>query len=212
MRAITSPQMSSSHPQPIPQRPALLQRTLASVCPSPANLVTSSPAVLSIIARLYQAPPFGGSYARLLQLTDQLFVANLSKIETTGGRTASCTVQCKLPSSSVCQDPCSSKIRDLVASFKTTIGVLEAELECFKAETVKRTKTYQSDSEKEGHSHDRHLYGLVRAYQPKRAAPAGQGPFLTVNDSSLPCMGAAMSCSLEQTMSPPMSPIPPLNT
>ncbi|KAG8307910.1 hypothetical protein J6590_010347 [Homalodisca vitripennis] len=89
------------------------------------------------------------SDARLLQFTDQLFVANLSTIKTPGGRTADCAVQCDLSSSTACQDPRCIEIRNLVASLKTTVEVLEAELECFKAETVKKSKT-RSDSENEG--------------------------------------------------------------
>ncbi|KAG8314259.1 hypothetical protein J6590_096793 [Homalodisca vitripennis] len=59
-------------------------------------------------------------------------------------------LQCDLSSSTACEDPRCSEIRDLVASLKTTVEELEAELECFKAEVVKKSKTHQSDSENKG--------------------------------------------------------------
>ncbi|KAG8253048.1 hypothetical protein J6590_044042 [Homalodisca vitripennis] len=143
--------------------------------------------------------------ARLLQFTDQLFVPNLSTIETPGGRTADCAVQCDLLSTA-CQDPSCSEIRDLVASLKTTVEVLEAELEYFKAEAVKKSK--QSDSEnkgwvvvqnkskkiRRGDSHVHHLIGLVR----QRVSPSTRvggtcrpgAKLLTVTDSSLPPPGS----------------------
>ncbi|KAG8271629.1 hypothetical protein J6590_058433 [Homalodisca vitripennis] len=169
MRALTSPRMSSSLPAtppaaettmprssttPSPTHPRspieALTQTATSGYPSPATLVTIS---CCIIARcrlgLCPSSEFKWSDARLLQFTDQLFVANLSTIKTPGGRTADCAVQCDLSSSTACQDPRCSEIRNLVASLKTTVEVLEAELECFKAETVKKSKT-RSDSENEG--------------------------------------------------------------
>ncbi|KAG8265406.1 hypothetical protein J6590_095365 [Homalodisca vitripennis] len=76
------------------------------------------------------------SDARLLQFTDQLFVANSSLTETPGGRTTDCAVQCELSLSVVCQEPRCSETRDLVTSLKNTVEVLEAELGCFRAEAV----------------------------------------------------------------------------
>ncbi|KAG8241701.1 hypothetical protein J6590_081435 [Homalodisca vitripennis] len=174
-RSSTTP--SPTHPgSPI----EALTQTATSGYPSLATLVTPSPAVSSPDAVSDSALPRSSSGleaenlelrrridqltaereqildhsiqsdARLLQFTDQLFVANLSTIKTPGGRTADCAVQCDLSSSSTtCQDPRCSEIRNLVASLKTTVEVLEAELECFKAETVKKSKT-RSDSENEG--------------------------------------------------------------
>ncbi|KAG8245776.1 hypothetical protein J6590_099417 [Homalodisca vitripennis] len=174
-RSSTTP--SPTHPgSPI----EALTQTATSGYPSPATLVTPSHAVSSPDAVSDSALPRSSSGleaenlelrrridqltaereqildhsiqsdARLLQFTDQLFVANLSTIKTPAGRTADCAVQCDLSSSSTtCQDPRCSEIRNLVASLKTTVEVLEAELECFKAETVKKSKT-RSDSENEG--------------------------------------------------------------
>ncbi|KAG8296531.1 hypothetical protein J6590_055176 [Homalodisca vitripennis] len=173
-RSSTTP--SPTHPgSPI----EALTQTATSGYLSPATLVTPSPAVSSPDAVSDSALPRSSSGfeaenlelrrridqltaereqildhsiqsdARLLQFTDQLFVANLSTIKTPGGRTADCAVQCDLSSSTACQDPRCSEIRNLVASLKTTVEVLEAELECFKAETVKKSKT-RSDSENEG--------------------------------------------------------------
>ncbi|KAG8281105.1 hypothetical protein J6590_065690, partial [Homalodisca vitripennis] len=58
-----------------------------------------------------------------------------------------------------------SEIRNLVASLKTTVEVLEAELECFKAETVKKSKT-RSDSENEGW-HKRHIKSVQKTQNSK---------------------------------------------
>ncbi|KAG8304892.1 hypothetical protein J6590_083533 [Homalodisca vitripennis] len=90
------------------------------------------------------------SDARLLQFTDQLFVANSSLIETPGGRTTDCAVQCELPSSVVCQEPRCSETRDLVTSLKNTVEVLEAELGCFRAEAVEENHTLNNNTKDEG--------------------------------------------------------------
>ncbi|KAG8307912.1 hypothetical protein J6590_010351 [Homalodisca vitripennis] len=137
-----------------------------------------------------RTPPFLGvqSEARLLQFTDQLFVAVLSTIENPGGRTADCAVQCDLSSSTACQDPRCSEIRNLVASLKTTVEVLEAELKCFKAEAVKNT-VYN-----EGDRYVRHLIGLVRQRVSQSTRVGGTckpgAKLLTVTDSSLPPPGS----------------------
>ncbi|KAG8256437.1 hypothetical protein J6590_068687 [Homalodisca vitripennis] len=102
-------------------------------------------------------------------------------MESPGGRTADYAVQYDL---SACKDQRCSEIRDLVASLKTTVEVLEAELECFKVEVVKESKTHQSDSVNEGW-----VIGLVG----QRVSPSTRvggtcrpgAKLLTVADSSL---------------------------
>ncbi|KAG8261607.1 hypothetical protein J6590_069076 [Homalodisca vitripennis] len=111
------------------------------------------------------------------------------------------------------------EILNLVASLKTTVEVLEAELECFKAETVKKSKT-RSDSENEGwvvvqnkskinskkkklpfpavyiegDSHVRHLIGLVRQRVSSSTRVGGTcrpgAKLLTVTDIGLPPPGS----------------------
>ncbi|KAG8315259.1 hypothetical protein J6590_075010 [Homalodisca vitripennis] len=232
--AATPPAAETTTPRPSttpsPTRPGspieALTNTATYGYPSPATLITASPAVSSPDAVSGSALPRSSSGleaenlelrrridqlmaereqslyhsiqsdARLLQFTDQLFVANSSTIETPGGRTADCAVQCDLSSSTACQDPRYSEIRNLVTSLKTTVEVLEAELECFKAEAVKKSKTHQSDSENEGwgDSHFRHLIGLVRECVSPSTRVGGnfrpRAKLLTVTDSSIPPPGS----------------------
>ncbi|KAG8271673.1 hypothetical protein J6590_057693 [Homalodisca vitripennis] len=203
-----------------------LIRTAASGCPLPASLVTSSPVVSSPDAALPQSS--SGleaehlelrrlvdqltSDARLLQFTDQLFVANLSTIETPGGRTADCAI----PVVVYCLPrPALGEIRNLVASLKAIVEVLEAVLKRFETEAVKKSKTYRSDSENEAtlkirsvlrkkfpfkavyiesDSHVRHLISLVRRRVSTSTKVTGtcrpRAKLLTVADSSLPPPGS----------------------
>ncbi|KAG8297188.1 hypothetical protein J6590_040331 [Homalodisca vitripennis] len=71
------------------------------------------------------------SDTRLLQYTNQVFVASTSRVDSPVRPSATdCGVQCDLPTN--CGDQRCAETRDLVASLRTTIEVLEAELKCFR--------------------------------------------------------------------------------
>ncbi|KAG8316853.1 hypothetical protein J6590_040108 [Homalodisca vitripennis] len=68
---------------------------------------------------------------RLLQYTDQIFVANSPRpFVTTRAYRAECGIQCELPVA--CTDELCVEARELVSSLRTTVEVLEAELKCLK--------------------------------------------------------------------------------
>ncbi|KAG8328735.1 hypothetical protein J6590_102727 [Homalodisca vitripennis] len=199
MRALTSPQMSSSSPATPSATGTAVTRASATRSPShsgtPTGTLTSTVASCRPSPTLLVRSPFEESSpnttprpgplhcscgleaenmelkrrieqisaerdqildhsiqsdARLLQFTDQLFVANSSLTETPGGRTTDCAVQCELSSSVVCQEPRCSETRDLVTSLKNTVEVLEAELECFRAEAVEENHTHNNNTKDEG--------------------------------------------------------------
>ncbi|KAG8256882.1 hypothetical protein J6590_061164 [Homalodisca vitripennis] len=86
------------------------------------------------------------SDTRLMQYTDQVFVANTMRRASAAdcgvqcdspsrACAADCGVQCDLPSE--CRDQRCAEIRDLVASPRITIEVLEAEIQCLKEEGKK---------------------------------------------------------------------------
>ncbi|KAG8276265.1 hypothetical protein J6590_069017 [Homalodisca vitripennis] len=73
------------------------------------------------------------SDTRLMQYTDQVFVASASRRDSpVRASAADCGVQCDLPT--ICRDQLCAESRDLVASLRVTIEVLEAELQCLKEE------------------------------------------------------------------------------
>ncbi|KAG8333811.1 hypothetical protein J6590_102666 [Homalodisca vitripennis] len=97
---------------------------------------------------------------RLLQFTDELFVVNPSRNETPS--TSSSVAETALiepgeQRSSECKNRQCIEVRDLVNSLKTTIEVLEAEIELLKSENSSCTLTVEGDS------HVRSLAGLVQS-------------------------------------------------
>ncbi|KAG8305682.1 hypothetical protein J6590_064473 [Homalodisca vitripennis] len=71
------------------------------------------------------------SDTRLMQYTNQVFVASTPRVDSPVRVSATdCGVQCDLPIN--CGDQWCAETRDLVASLRTTIEVLEAELKCLR--------------------------------------------------------------------------------
>ncbi|KAG8287021.1 hypothetical protein J6590_046996 [Homalodisca vitripennis] len=71
------------------------------------------------------------SDTRLMQYTNQVFVASTPRVDSPVRVSANdCGVQCDLPIN--CGDQRCAETRDLVASLRTTIEVLEAELKCLR--------------------------------------------------------------------------------
>ncbi|KAG8280119.1 hypothetical protein J6590_089365 [Homalodisca vitripennis] len=89
------------------------------------------------------------SDTRLMQYTNQVFVASTPRVDSTVRVSATdFGVQCDLPIN--CGDQRCAETRDLVASLRTTIEVLEAELKCLRGK-------------EECDSHSRHLSAIMRA-------------------------------------------------
>ncbi|KAG8260832.1 hypothetical protein J6590_087723 [Homalodisca vitripennis] len=146
---------SSTHPGP-PAEP--LTHTAASGYPSPTTLVTSSPAVSSADPVLGSALPRSSSgWKRKLgikEATNSRPFYSVGRTSSPIHRPAGCSEivddrAAWWPYSSFRHPRC-SEICDIVASLKTTVEVLEAELECFKAKAVNKNKIHQSDSENDG--------------------------------------------------------------
>ncbi|KAG8260176.1 hypothetical protein J6590_102715 [Homalodisca vitripennis] len=75
------------------------------------------------------------SDTRLLRHTNDIFVARSSLSGVSAGASVrDCAVQCEPPGTTCCQVSQCSKTRDLVTNLRTTIQVLEAEIECLRAE------------------------------------------------------------------------------
>ncbi|KAG8318879.1 hypothetical protein J6590_103468 [Homalodisca vitripennis] len=75
------------------------------------------------------------SDTRLLRYTNDIFVARPSLSGVSAGASVrDCAVQCKPPVTTCCQLAQCSETRDLVTNLRTTIQVLEAEIECLRAE------------------------------------------------------------------------------
>ncbi|KAG8246655.1 hypothetical protein J6590_079138 [Homalodisca vitripennis] len=97
---------------------------------------------------------------RMLNFTDELFVVNPSRNETSS---TSSSVSETLPTepseqrSSECKNRQCTEVRDLVNNLKTTIEVLEAEIELLKSGNSSCTLTVEGDS------HVRSLTGLVQS-------------------------------------------------
>ncbi|KAG8328138.1 hypothetical protein J6590_000794 [Homalodisca vitripennis] len=75
------------------------------------------------------------SDTRLLRYTNDIFVARSSLSGVSAGASVrDCAVQCEPPVTTCCQVSQCSETRDLVTNLRTTIQVLEAEIECLGAE------------------------------------------------------------------------------
>ncbi|KAG8270606.1 hypothetical protein J6590_081934 [Homalodisca vitripennis] len=75
------------------------------------------------------------SHTRLLRHTNDIFVARSSLSGVSAGASVKdCAVQCEPPVTTCCQVSQCSETRDLVTNLRTTIQVLEAEIECLRAE------------------------------------------------------------------------------
>ncbi|KAG8241255.1 hypothetical protein J6590_090815 [Homalodisca vitripennis] len=75
------------------------------------------------------------SDTRLLRYTNGIFVARSSLSGVSAGASVrDCAVQCEPPVTTCCQVSQCSETRDLVTNLRTTIQVLEAEIECLRAE------------------------------------------------------------------------------
>ncbi|KAG8258766.1 hypothetical protein J6590_025933 [Homalodisca vitripennis] len=75
------------------------------------------------------------SDTRLLRYTNYIFVARSSLSGVSAGASVrDCTVQCEPPVTTCCQVSQCSETRDLVTNLRTTIQILEAEIECLRAE------------------------------------------------------------------------------
>ncbi|KAG8294627.1 hypothetical protein J6590_099181 [Homalodisca vitripennis] len=85
------------------------------------------------------------SDTRLMQYTNQVFVAATSLVESpVRASVADCAMQCELPTD--CGDQRCADAKGLVASLKTTIEVLEAELNCLR-EKESRGRMREKSSE-----------------------------------------------------------------
>ncbi|KAG8300556.1 hypothetical protein J6590_073773 [Homalodisca vitripennis] len=92
------------------------------------------------------------SDTRLMQYTDQVFVANTSRVDSYvrasaadcgvqcdpphRASAADCGVQCDLPAN--CRDQWCTETKDLVASLRITIEVLEAEIRCLRGKKMEK--------------------------------------------------------------------------
>ncbi|KAG8297560.1 hypothetical protein J6590_033088 [Homalodisca vitripennis] len=92
------------------------------------------------------------SDTRLMQYTDQVFVANTSRVDSYvrasvadcgvqcdpphRASAADCGVQCDLPAN--CRDQWCTETKDLVASLRITIDVLEAEIRCLRGKKMEK--------------------------------------------------------------------------
>ncbi|KAG8329462.1 hypothetical protein J6590_085278 [Homalodisca vitripennis] len=75
------------------------------------------------------------SDTRLLRYTNDIFVARSSLSGVSAGASVrDCAVQCEPPVTTCCQVSQCSETRDLVTNLRTTIQVLEAKIECLRAE------------------------------------------------------------------------------